>query len=131
MLHELMHALGFFHTSSRPDRDAYVVVYRQNIRPGRCTLLSLEFTEVKRKNLLYISLLRRRNLASNASIGVRAPLRTWGGGGRLARKNYTMSELLRTQEFSKGSWGGINFRQLVRKGTREGLTLMNESFTAA
>ncbi|XP_067039270.1 zinc metalloproteinase nas-4-like isoform X2 [Acropora muricata] len=34
VLHELMHTLGFFHTSSRPDRDAYVIVYTQNIRPG-------------------------------------------------------------------------------------------------
>ncbi|CAH3014487.1 unnamed protein product [Porites evermanni] len=34
ILHELMHTLGFFHTSSRPDRDAYVIIYSKNIRPG-------------------------------------------------------------------------------------------------
>ena len=34
VLHELMHTLGFFHTSSRPDRDAYVIVYTQNIKAG-------------------------------------------------------------------------------------------------
>lgn len=39
VLHELMHTLGFFHTSSRPDRDAYVIVYTQNVMTGRWTLL--------------------------------------------------------------------------------------------
>lgn len=34
VLHELMHTVGFFHTNSRPDRDAYVIVYSKNIRPG-------------------------------------------------------------------------------------------------
>lgn len=34
ILHELMHTVGFFHTNSRPDRDAYVIVYTKNIRPG-------------------------------------------------------------------------------------------------
>lgn len=35
VLHELMHTVGFFHTNSRPDRDAYVIVYSKNIRPGK------------------------------------------------------------------------------------------------
>lgn len=34
VLHELMHALGFFHTSSRHDRDSYVVVISENIMKG-------------------------------------------------------------------------------------------------
>ncbi|XP_022806561.1 zinc metalloproteinase nas-4-like [Stylophora pistillata] len=34
VLHELMHALGFFHTSSRHDRDSYVVVMSKNIMKG-------------------------------------------------------------------------------------------------
>ena len=45
-----------------------------------------------------------------------------GGGERFARKNYAMPELPRTQEFRKGSWKGLNFRRLARKGTREGST---------
>ena len=36
ILHELMHTVGFFHTNSRPDRDAYVIVYTKNIRSGEC-----------------------------------------------------------------------------------------------
>ena len=35
VLHELMHTVGFFHTNSRPDRDAYVIVYSHNIKPGK------------------------------------------------------------------------------------------------
>lgn len=34
ILHELMHTVGFFHTNSRPDRDAYVIVYTNNIKHG-------------------------------------------------------------------------------------------------
>lgn len=33
-VHEMMHALGFFHEQSRPDRDQYITVQFQNVQSG-------------------------------------------------------------------------------------------------
>ena len=34
IIHEFLHAIGFYHEQSRPDRDQYVRVIRQNIQGG-------------------------------------------------------------------------------------------------
>lgn len=33
-IHELMHTLGFDHEQNRPDRNAYVIVHRENVQPS-------------------------------------------------------------------------------------------------
>lgn len=35
IIHELMHALGFFHEQSRPDRNKFIRIMRKNIADGK------------------------------------------------------------------------------------------------
>lgn len=37
-IHEILHALGVFHEHIRPDRDKYLKILWENIRPGRMFL---------------------------------------------------------------------------------------------
>lgn len=32
--HEFLHSLGFYHQHSAPNRDDYVIIYRENIQQG-------------------------------------------------------------------------------------------------
>ena len=35
IIHETLHALGFFHEHQRPDRDNYVTIFLDNVRKGK------------------------------------------------------------------------------------------------
>ena len=51
VVHELMHAVGFWHEQSRSDRDDFVTVLFQNIQRGRVVLKICDF-----KNLTHLTL---------------------------------------------------------------------------
>lgn len=51
LLHELGHTIGFFHEHTRPDRDDYVEVIRDNIMTGKYKLLNQIRTTVRRVRL--------------------------------------------------------------------------------
>ena len=51
-VHEIGHVLGFWHEQSRPDRDQYVNIYEENIRPGLESNFDIE-TDVNSLGVTY------------------------------------------------------------------------------
>ncbi len=41
VIHEIFHTLGRWHEQARPDRNEYIVIHPENIRPGMCQAVSM------------------------------------------------------------------------------------------
>ncbi len=44
VLHEILHALGFWHEQSRPDRDNHLVIVFDNVLPGEIREENIELS---------------------------------------------------------------------------------------
>ena len=63
VMHEMMHALGFFHEQSRTDRDDYIMVLWWNIEPGMVWFYFI--AQLMRCLALLTTRLRQRGVAKS------------------------------------------------------------------
>nr|XP_026690132.1 uncharacterized protein LOC100174993 [Ciona intestinalis] len=100
--HEFMHALGFAHEQSRPDRDQYVKVHFDNIRTGmEYNFKKLRTYMVRNLNTRYDALSILHYLPRAFSVDGRSPTLTFTGsllkvlrGGIVTTRTLTPKDLL-------------------------------------
>jgi choriolysin H len=57
ILHEIGHALGFYHEHNRSDRDDYIKIHYENIEPGQIRQFQKQENAVFDTNYDYLSIM--------------------------------------------------------------------------